>query len=171
MELRIAKTWDGQRLPEGEVAVVRLELGEETLRIEVDAPFFGDPAPNAPLGPCWALWEHEVVELFLVGENERYTEVEIGPFGHHLVLRLEGVRNIVERELPMRLDVEIDGGRWQAVAEIERAYLPRTIHRMNAYAIHGANSQRSYSAWEPVPGDGPDFHRLVYFPDVVLGES
>ena len=76
MELRIAKTWDGQRLPEGEVAVVRLELGEETLRIEVDAPFFGDPAPNAPSGPCWALWEHEVVELALVF-NRRYILVQL----------------------------------------------------------------------------------------------
>ena len=170
MKLRIDKTWDGHMLPEDEVVEISVVLGTTHLRLEVDAPFYGDAPPDVAPGSCWALWEHEVVELFLVGENEAYTEIEVGPFGHYLLLRLEGVRNIVERELPMRLSSEIAGRRWRGVAEIERTYLPRTIRTLNAYAIHGSKTERSYSAWEPVPGDGPDFHRLAYFPDVVLGE-
>ena len=170
MKLRIDKTWDGDRLPEEEVVFVSLTLGEEFLRLEVDAPFYGDAAPRSAPGSCWALWEHEVVEVFLVGEDECYTEVELGPMGHYLLLRLQGVRNIVERELPMQLSTEIVGQRWRAIAEIERTYLPRPIRTLNAYAIHGSNSERTYSAWEPVPGEGPDFHRLACFPDVVLGE-
>jgi hypothetical protein len=48
-------------------------------------------------------------------------------------------------------------------AWLPRALLPPPPHRINAYSIHGAGDARRYLAWEPVPGEVPDFHRLERF--------
>lgn len=142
---------------------MRLGLEGGALRIGVEAPFHDDPAPPGPPGPCWELWEHEVVELLVLGEAERYTEIELGPHGHHLVLRLEGRRNIVERALAIAFRATREGGRWRGEALIPGEYLPPRPWRGNAYSIHGQGSQRRYLAWTPVPGATPDFHRLESF--------
>jgi hypothetical protein len=67
--LRVAKTWDGRDLPALEQVEIQLSWEGEDLLIQVDAPGFGDPAPEGRPGPTWALWEHEVVEVFLLGED------------------------------------------------------------------------------------------------------
>jgi hypothetical protein len=171
LELRIAKTWDGFPLAEADQVVVRLDWESGDLRIRVDAPFYDDPAPTQAPGPTWALWEHEVVEVFLLGPDDNYTEIELGPHGHHLVLRLAGCRNLVARELPLDLQIERDRDRWRGIARVSAEHLPHPIQRLNAYAIHGAGMQRIYAAWAPVPGPEPDFHRLKCFPEVVLGSE
>ena len=119
-----------------------VNLQDEALVIEVDAPFYADPAPKGPPGSTWALWEHEVVEVFLMGQGESYTEVELGPHGHHLVLRLLGRRNIVERELPIEFEAHVEGDRWKGRARVPNSCLPDPILRLNAYAIHGTGAGR-----------------------------
>ena len=69
--LAIDRTWDGQHIGDDEAVELRLSQRGDTLRVEVDAPFHGDPPPPGPPGPTWALWEHEVVELFLLGADGR----------------------------------------------------------------------------------------------------
>src|SRR5690349_13129517 len=96
--LTIDRLWNGADASERERAAVALAWVPGGLRIDVDAPFHGDPAPPARPGPCDRLWEFEVVELFLAGAASDgspvpYTEVELSPHGHYLVLRLLGVRN------------------------------------------------------------------------------
>lgn len=174
--LDIGHTWDGHPLPEplAERAWVSLESASSShLRLVVEAPLHGDPPPPGPAGPCWGLWEHEVVELFLLGDRDCYVEIEVGPHGHHLVLLLEGVRNIVARELP--LDVVVrpvgGGGRWRCEADVPRIWLPRGPLRANAYAIYGQGAARRYCAWSPVPGPAPDFHRLDLFPPLPAWEE
>ena len=166
VRLPIERTWDGTPAHPDEVASVTLRWTDGGLEVLVRAPFHGDPAPEAPPGATWALWEHEVVELFVVGPNQRYTEVEIGPHGHHLVLQLDGVRNIVARELPLELSVEHAEGRWSARAVLAAALLPPGPHTVNAYAIHGRGAHRRHLAWTPVPGPAPDFHRVECFGSV-----
>ena len=168
MDLVIERYWDGRPLPAPEHVSVQLSWDSGDLILSVDAPYFDDPVPEHPVGSTWELWEHEVVELFLLGDSERYTEIEVGPHGHFLLLRLDGCRNIVDRTLPMQLESQIDGSRWRGVARIEGKYLPHPIRRLNAYAIHGEGAQRIYAAWTPVPGPEPDFHRLKCFPEVVF---
>ena len=51
---------------------MQLQLHHDRLTIEMDAPYFDDPAPTDPIGTTWALWNYEVVELFLVGDDGRY---------------------------------------------------------------------------------------------------
>lgn len=163
----ITHLWDGTPGRPDEAVTVEVTLGAQ-LAIHVDAPLHGDPAPAGPPGPTWMLWEHEVVELFVLGAGGAYTEIEIGPHGHHLVLQLDGVRSIAARELPLSLTVDTRDGRWRATAALDAALLPAGPHRVNAYAIHGVGDARRYLAWAPVPGDGPDFHRLEHFRPVDL---
>ncbi|NOY25692.1 MAG: hypothetical protein GXP62_07440, partial [Oligoflexia bacterium] len=132
----------------------------------------GDPAPAAPPGPTWALWKHEVVELFLLGADQRYLEIEVGPRGHHLALQLEGARNIVACCLPLDVHLTESGPpRWRLQTRIPRDLLPPGPHRANATAIHGLGAARRYLAWTPVPGPRPDFHRLSCFQTVDLPGS
>lgn len=166
--LRVDRTWDGHPAAPGEVVTLRLHDDGDALLLAVDAPLHGDPAPPTPPGPTWALWEHEVVELFLLGADDRYLEIELGPHGHHLVLQLHGARRIVQRELPLDLRVTHAPDRWQALARLPHTWLPPGPLAGNAYAIHGRGPDRRYLAWTPVPGPSPDFHRLSLFPAISL---
>lgn len=161
LQLTIAHTWDGESIaPHGQVSLCFASHG---LRIEVDALDRGDPPPPGPPGPTARLWEHEVVEVFLLGAAQRYLEVELGPHGHYLVLRLHGRRNIVESGLTIDYSVTREGGRWRGVAQVPAALLPPGLSHLNAFAIHGEGSARRYLAWTPLPGPAPDFHRLEGF--------
>jgi len=185
LQLVIAHTWDGQPVPSSEQVTLKLSsAGRGRLRIRVMAPFHGDPAPTGRPGPTIGLWEHEVVELFVLGaprdeprDEPRdappvYTEIELGPHGHQLVLRLRGVRQVVGRLLPLEYETVIesarDVSRWRGEALLDRTLLPPTPHRINAYAIHGQGADRRYLALYPGPGEGPDFHRLEYFEEATL---
>lgn len=163
LRLEIGHTWDGEPVGGDERAEVDLWRQSDRLYIQVSAPLHHDPQPPGPPGPTWKLWEHEVVELFLLGADERYTEIEIGPWGHHLVLQLRGRRNAVHTQLPMSLRSERTDKRWTAAASLPMSLLPSPVLALNAYAIHGQGAQRRYLAWAPVPGDQPDFHRLQCF--------
>ena len=114
MKLDVAWTWDGAALGDDERVAVRAELSVTALIFSVDAAFHGNPPPAGPPGPTDGLWEHEVVELFLVGAGERYLEVEVGPAGRFLVLQLHGARNAVARLLPADVRVARQGARWSA---------------------------------------------------------
>lgn len=171
--LRIGSTWDGSPVGPDESVEVRLTDDGDRVRIDVDAPFHGDPPPLAHPGSVEGLWEHEVVEVFVAGPADAegrvpYTEIEVGPHGHHLVLKLLGVRQAVARALPLVLHARIAGDRWTATAWIDRALLPAGPRRVNAYAIHGAGAARRYLAWTPLPGPRPDFHQPARFRPVPI---
>ena len=69
--LKIGHHWDGAALEERLCAAVTLTLSPSQLEVSVDAPrAFGVP-PDAPPGHVWGLWEYEVVELFLLGTDEK----------------------------------------------------------------------------------------------------
>jgi hypothetical protein len=168
----IAHTWDGEAIEEHEKVHVELyPLDDGGLEIELSAPFHRDPEPPGDQGPFWGLWDYEVVEVFLVGENGRYLEAEFGPHGHHLLLKLDGPRDIVERELPLTYHAAISGERWKGRARISRAYIPESVVRLNLYSIHGPAEDRRYLAWSPVPGTEPDFHQPSLFPSYQLFEE
>jgi hypothetical protein len=166
--LPIRHTWDGEPIADAEAARVVLDFTPEHLVVEVDAPFHGDPPPSGPAGPTDELWRHEVVEVFVAGADHEdgaasYTEVELSPWGHHLVLELHGVRQIVRRGLPLDFRAVRDGDRWHGVVRLARELLPLPPYRVNAYAVHGQGEERRYLAAFPVPGAAPDFHRLEHF--------
>jgi hypothetical protein len=158
----ITKTWDGESLQEDEWARIELLLGDE-IELRVEAAYYGDPAPAPPPGRCDGLWNFEVVELFLLGDDQHYLEIELGPHGHWLGLSLSGPRVRDDDSVAIGFEVDRQRDRWSGRALIDRDWGPSGLDRANAYAIHGAGATRRYLAMTPVPGDGPDFHRLEHF--------
>jgi len=164
VDLTIAHTWDGAPLGAGERVRVRLGRGARALRIAVVAPFHADAPPAGPPRAVDGLWEHEVVEVFVAAaqgdaETWRYTEIELSPWGHHLVLQLHGVRRRVAERLPLRFRARRRGGSWCGAASIDLALLPPLPWRVAAFALHGARDARRYLSAPPLPGSRPDFHQ------------
>jgi len=161
--LLVAQTWDGQPAARQDWVKLELELTRHTLSVAIDAPFHGDEPPTAAAGPTPGLWNHEVVELFLLGDDERYLEVELGPHGHYLALELNGRRRIVQEHTGLDYRVRHLGDRFLGQVEIPLHWLPAGALRLNAYAIFGPPGARQYMAWRGAPGPRPDHHRLETF--------
>ena len=139
-------------------------LESEALVVRVDAPFFNDPPPGASPGLTWRLWEYEVVELFLLGDNDEYLELEFGPHGHYLALMLNGRRNITARPpLHEFLVSQRRLARWQCRAVVPLSYLPTSIKSFNACAVHGVQGNRRYLSLSSTDAKQPDFHDLSQF--------
>jgi hypothetical protein len=162
----IDRLWNGSAARPDEIAYVRAIRDEVGMQVEVEAPLHHDPPPASPAGRCPGLWNHEVVELFLVGPDDRYLELEFGPHGHYLILQLEGRRRVVTDAIELNYRAEIDGSRWRGTTLLPPTLIPCPALRWNAFAIHGEGGARRYLAAHPVPGDGPDFHRLDLFPSL-----
>jgi hypothetical protein len=177
MRLPIAHDFRGQPVPASHRAEFTLQRMAAEWRIAIDAPYFGDPAPPGPAGPTDRLWEYEVSELFIAAADEHYLEIELSPHGHHLVLQLAGVRQVVQKLLPLDYEVRIElaqsaplsgepCGRYHGLARIPHALLPTGAQRVNAYLIHGSEALRCYHAHAAVAargGEPSDFHRLGSF--------
>lgn len=162
MRIAIERQWGNDTTrPDGPTVGWRAAPGE--LHVSIDAPYHADPPPRAPPGSLDGLWEYEVVELFLLGSDERYLELEFGPHGHYLALQLEGVRNIRQRGMLLPYAANIHGARWLAQARVPFDWLPPGLSRFNAYAIDGVSVERRYWAYSSVAGTPPDFHRLEAF--------
>lgn len=161
--LLVAQTWDGRPARRTDWVKLELSVSAEHLCIDVDAPFHGDEPPPVPAGKAPGLWNFEVVELFLLGQDERYLEVELGPHGHYLVLELAGRRRVVHEHELLDYRVQREDTRFFGRAQIPLDWLPPGADRMNAYAIHGPSEAREHLAWRGAPGPKPDFHRLETF--------
>lgn len=106
---------------------------------------------------------HLVVELFLLGDDERYLELEFGPHGHHLALALRGSRHVEVSGLPLDFSASRTDRRWRGRARLAGALLPTRLRAFNAHAIHGQGASRRCLSAHPLTGDEPDFHQLRSF--------
>jgi hypothetical protein len=170
----IRTTWDGECVKH---EMVKISLGPSSdggVLMKVVAPFFNSPGrPNGPAGqPFPGLWDYEVVEAFFLNDNNQYLEVELSPYGHHLLLMLNGERKMVKDQLPLTFHAVIDADRWTGEAVLPRAYFPPGVTKFNAYAIHGDGSDRVYESLYPATGNQrqPDFHRLKLFQPINMTE-
>ena len=124
------------------------------------------------MGSTDQLWNYEVVEVFLLGADNHYLEIELGPKGHYLLLQLHGYRNVTQTGLTLEhFSARIDHKQWTGNALIPKDYLPHGLAKFNAYAIHGSGAHRRYLSLFPTPYGkykDPDFHRLDYFRDFNL---
>ena len=129
-----------------------------------------------------ALWEEEVVELFLApGSRDpaRYFEFEVNPLG---ALFDAAVHCPEGRRETMRVDarwdcpglrwgaaVEPSGARWTAWlavpwAAVSGASRVPDVWRANFYRIdRPPGAPAEFSAWSPTWADPPDFHRPACF--------
>ena len=179
----ITKFWDNTDVPHRHQINLHLNYvknhmnGSNDLEIRIKAPFYDDPKPpsNATVGSMDQLWNYEVVEVFLLGEDNHYLEIELGPKGHYLLLQLHGYRNVSKEGLILNhYSHHIEHNQWHGVAVIPSDYLPNKLIKFNAYAIHGSGTHRQYLSLFPTPFGKykePDFHRLEYFGDFQLNSD
>jgi hypothetical protein len=174
MKFSIEKLWNSSSITNHRPIQITLSSTndkKDSLLIEIDAPFFNDPAPKSSSlspGPYPELWNYEVVELFfLASSTNHYLELEFSPHGHYLVLLLTNRRKILKQMLSLPYyEVERrSSDRWIGRAHIPRSLFPAHIDRFNAYAIHGQDDKRTYESLYPatIDSDKPDFHRLEFF--------
>jgi len=173
MKFSIEKLWNSVPITNHRPVQITLSStnDKDHLLIEIDAPFFNDPAPisSSPSpGPYPELWNYEVVELFfLASSTNHYLELEFSPHGHYLVLLLTDRRKILKQMLPLPYyKVEYPSSdRWIGRAHIPRSLFPAHVDRFNAYAIHGQDDKRTYESLYPatIDSEKPDFHRLEFF--------
>jgi len=167
---QITQQWNGVALPAADAIHISFSSASthpSHLQIDVDAPLYNDPkSPTAQPGPVDGLWDYEVVEVFLLGSEQRYLEVEIGPHGHYLALCLQRPRNLLKTLLPLEYTATVDWitRRWRGSLIIPPHYIPPGCEQFNAYAIHGSEPHRIYKSLFPATGfNNPDFHRLQFF--------
>lgn len=161
----VAQDWTGRPLPPHERFKIELETRRNGLLIDFSGPHYGDPLPPTEAGPTPELWNYEVLEIFLA-HGEHYSEIELGPGGHYLLLELRGERQIVAEHAPIRYQCSALNGRWLGTALIPWSVLPPAPWTGNAYAIHGEGSTRRYCCAFPAQSSQPDFHRLESFQPV-----
>lgn len=165
MRLSIDESWDGSPAAERERVALELTHGHDGWSIDVFAPLHGDPAPELPPGSCPRLWTYEAVECFLVGSDDRYLEIEMGPHGHYLLLELRGPRNIVRQGMRAEYSARLEpGGRWRGRLVLPAGLVPDPVLRVNAFALHGQGAARRYLCFRALPGERPDFHQIARFP-------
>lgn len=161
--IALSGSWNASPLLSGEFGELSIYGEPQGLRLEMRGSYFGDPPPEEPPGSTAQLWQFEVLELFLLGSEEHYLELEFGPHGHYLALLLHGERNLCSEGHSLGYQAKIQGEEWIAQAQIPRRLLPPGLNAMNFYGIHGQAEERRYLAWKPPLGDKPDFHRLESF--------
>ena len=171
LTLVIDQKWDGTTLPTSQHGSVRLTPIQQGLKIEIMAYFNNDIPPSTPIQTTWKLWEYEVVECFITNGDKRYIELEFGPYGHHLGLRLSDIRSIDGDPFPIELTTQIDRKyrRWSGSALLswhDLFWLGEVSTEricVNAFACWGPPHHRIYAVNTSL-GDGPpDFHRVNLF--------
>eukprot|EP00397_Hematodinium_sp_SG-2012_P051154 GEMP01059797.1.p1 GENE.GEMP01059797.1~~GEMP01059797.1.p1 ORF type:complete len:205 (+),score=36.45 GEMP01059797.1:22-615(+) len=188
MELSIDRTWDNQPVSAAERVDMSLQWTKDKgLHIQFTAPFNGDTPPPNKAAPqsTWELWNYEVVELFIVNRRtNHYTEVEISPYGHYLLLKLHNARNFIDTNVPMNPLPTVTRSecntQWSADFILPTDDLPFQPHDgyrengdaeyntddvflLNACAIRGEKEQRRYFVHTVMDTDEPDFHRIDRF--------
>ena len=178
MEFVIKTSWDSEPNHSDDHVKVSFEGSDHNngLWMSVQAKFHDDPAPTANQGALWKLWVHEVIEVFILGDDDRYLEIEVGPHGHHLVLLLNGFRQIMVHSLELpnyEWNVDRINKSWTGRCFIPMEYFPKGARKINCYAVHGKGADRKYNSLFPVPHglySEPEFHRLEYFGDADFGQ-
>ncbi|KAL3880798.1 hypothetical protein ACJMK2_033009 [Sinanodonta woodiana] len=92
----ITKTWDNRDTGHAPIHLTLQRTDVHHVQLTISAPYFNDP-PNpggTPGKPFQQLWDYEVVEAFFLSDDGKYLELEFCPHGQHLVLLLNGRRNM-----------------------------------------------------------------------------
>jgi hypothetical protein len=169
LRVDIEQKWNGRPSTKRERVIVTVQDDGDFLKVVVDAPFHGDPPPEGPPGSTPGLWNHEVVEVFIAGDNGHYLELEFGPYGHYLALSFSGVREQSGGPHELHYRTVVLKHAWIGTARVPRTLLPPGPHRLNATSIHGHPVQRRrFLSWQVLPGEVADFHQPQHFAPVEL---
>lgn len=166
MKILVNKKWDGSMNHDSEAKVeFNLQKVSEGLSVEVYMSEEFQRAANEKGGKrVDGLWEFDVAELFLKGENGDYFEFEIDCLGNYLILDFGEIRVRRNEFKDIKLEIETEqlknGVRHRLI--LPKKILPKSLVALNGCAI--LNNEEFLSFVE-LPGDKPDFHQ----PDFWLG--
>jgi len=168
IQVSITTTWNDLHVDHRPVDIqLKPHSDNQSFQMVVKAPFFNDPVNprGVPGEPFFGLWNYEVVELFLANDKDQYLEIELCPWGQHIVLLLNGTHNTIHHSLPLHFTIlNRSADEWLGRAIIPLRYLPPRVTKMNAYAIHGSDSRRVYEALYPSPNGlfpNPDLYSSI----------
>eukprot|EP01147_Barroeca_monosierra_P007578 gene7578-9853_t len=151
----IAKTWNGENVSEKKHVEIMLRREDDSMRVIINAPYNGDPQPPSGKGSTMHLWDYEVVEVFFLGHDNKYLEIEV-----------EDVMT-VKTQNSFTLQNTIEHG--------DSSYLqlfPSDSHLFNYnYQQNDGQEKQRYhcrifhpALFPATSGEKePDFHRLEYF--------
>ncbi len=166
MNLEVKRRWNGDECPDKSIrGNFQVERTDGGLLITATAPKFSvEHHPNAPSGKRFdGLWDYDVLEIFFVGEDGKYIEVELGTAGHYLVLGFDGVRrranDFYDHVFEHTFYREKDGSTINTIF-IPNDILPPLITRVNAFII----ANQEFLAHAPLPGAKADFHQPDAYP-------
>ena len=168
MQLLVNRVWNGGEHPDKELhATIDVSASDAGINIAVSAPWRDDMnIPDAPIGRLDGLWDYDVVELFLVGSDHNYLEIELGAGGHWLVLAFHEIRersNSYEK-LELQVDCNRSEDRWTSSTIIPWEIVPQPVRAWNGFVIARGQFLAAYA----LPGEVPDFHQPDHFPSIVL---
>lgn len=166
----ISNLWNGTAADQSLHAGVWISQSVRGILVRVHSKIHpSSQSPTAPAGSrVDGLWQYNVVELFLVGVNDQYLEIELSESGHWLVLGFESVRkrsHAYEDFIPeFTHSIDANYGTWESSILIPWSIIPENLSRMNAFSI----IEGQYLALNSVPGLEPDFHQPSTYPLVIL---
>jgi hypothetical protein len=170
LSFRVDRLWDGNPCPDDRLwAELQLSKGKDGIKVSVQAPRLHEQSvPDVPMGSrVDKLWEHDVVELFLVGPGHEYVELELGAGGHFLVLGFSSIRKRVNDFTDFKPIVRFEHTSekiWASNIVLPWKMIPENLRAINVFAIMAGQ----FMAYAPVPGIEPDFHQPDYYPVVSL---
>ncbi len=172
LELPLRCAWNGAPLTDPcLMGFVSLSAEPDALRVRGGLPDpTPAPAPDAAPGSRVAnLWQFDVVELFWVGPDGRYVEIELGAHGHFLVLSFAGPRRRVHDhvDLQPRIEHRSDAAGWVTGLRLPWRLLPQPLEALGAFALARGAHVSAY----PLPGRSPDFHQPHAFARASLEEA
>jgi hypothetical protein len=163
MLFEVTKLYNGQPCPDANYYTqVTVERRADGLFITAQTPVFPKRhEPNTPPGRLDGLWDYDVSEIFFVGDDGKYLEVELGTRGHYLVLAFDDIRQRSNDFADADFQHEYQADEHGATSSIliPNSALPANIVKANAFLIAGGY----FMAYSPLPGDEPDFHQPKNF--------
>ena len=169
LHVRVEKRWNGEDCSREDLhASAWLSQTDDGVVIRVQALVLEDQKmPEAEVGARFdGLWDFDVVEVFLVGDNHHYLEVELGAGGQWLVLEFDEIRKRSNDHADLQPKFShIRGDEvWSAEIVIPRDLVPEGFRGMCVFVIAGGK----FLSLVPMPGDEPDFHQPDVFSDASL---
>ncbi|XP_046655409.1 uncharacterized protein LOC124348996 isoform X2 [Daphnia pulicaria] len=169
-EYVIKTSWNNMTIDSSDQVIINLEKHDaKSFKIVVQAPFYDDPPPNTPgdVGePKWGLWDFELVKIFFLNDLHQYIEIQLGAWGHHFVLLLNGYRHTIRFGMLINYKADRSGKRWNGTAIIPLTYLPVNASKLNVFSYHGSRDKRVVNALYPVENIATaelDDHKLPSF--------
>ena len=166
MKFEVRNRWNGEPCPKDIWADFIVMEDEKGVHIHVTLP--EDGFIRVPDAPAYTridgLWEYDVAELFFVLDNGRYIEFEIDREGHYLLLEFDEPRKRSNDHVHTALEIDTStiGGEIHHKITLPKDIFTSKIVKANTFVIAGGE----FLAWNPVPGDQPDFHQPGTFPKI-----